>query len=675
MSAVEFPPSLFTDPSRAQRNLRIVHEMFIASGSYFPLDEFSKALHGQLSVSPNPDMAITNLLRFSESTLSKASLFNDLMKYPVTLEVLLKVFGHSQYFADILVRDPELFRWLTASDVLMVPQTKASLALEVQRIEKMFAKPERRLDSLRRLYRREVLRIGTKDILGNADLATITQELSDLADVLVDASCQLAEVSLSEKYGARPETSYAVIGLGKLGGGELNYSSDIDIIFVYEAEGELSTSKKVTYHEYFNKFVEKAVQNLSQASGEGHIYRVDTRLRPESGMGPLARSVQSYLLYYESRGELWERQMLIKARPIAGDLDFGERLLKQLTPFVYPRTFFTHPTESIARIKSRIEAAVGNDDNIKLQAGGIRDIEFIVQALQLLNGGKNERIRSRNTLHSIALLTAEKLLSAEEDTALTDAYIFFRTLEHRLQTILNTQTHSIQTVREERTMLARRMDLSSVDELLSRVDAYRRTVRKVFDTVLKGDGSETTVDGVEALVEGGIREEDMTRILTGLGFRDTTRAGKILRSLVSGSALTDGRTLDSRARDSFRQVAGAVFREVSQSPSPDLTLSNLGVLIDVHKFPEQIFSALKEDGFRKLIMTVCSTSPRLTRGIARDELLLELLASNSAVLAHPWNGKRTPGTELVLLKEREELRAGIRYVLGVSSFRDLTVEL
>ena len=240
MTAVDFPPSLFTNPSRAQRNLSTVHEMFIVSGSHFTLGEFSKALLDQLLSSPDPDMTVTNLLRFIEATLSKASLFNDLLKYPVTLEVLLKVFSYSQYLADILVRDPELFRWLTTSDVLMTPQTRTALQAEVQRVEKMFTRSERRLDALRRLYRRELLRIGTKDILGVADLAAITKELSDLADVLIDASCRLAELTLCEKYGNSPDTPYAIIGLGKLGGGELNYSSDIDIMVVYGEEGELS---------------------------------------------------------------------------------------------------------------------------------------------------------------------------------------------------------------------------------------------------------------------------------------------------------------------------------------------------------------------------------------------------------------------------------------------------
>lgn len=673
MTAVTFPPRLFADPTSAQRSLNAIHEVFIASGSQFPLEQFSQALQGYLHKSPDPDAVVANLLRFSEATLSKASLFNDLLKYPVTFEILVKLFGYSQYFSDILVRDPELFRWLTASDVLMVPQTKELLVAEVRRIEQMFSKPERRLNALRRLYRREVLRIGARDILGNADLVTATKELSTLADVLVDASCRLAGATLREKFGATPETPYAVIGLGKLGGEELNYSSDIDIIFVYDQEGELS-SGNLTRHEYFNKFVEKVVQNLSESTAEGHMYRVDTRLRPDSGMGPLARSVQSYLLYYESRGELWERQMLIKARPVAGDIEFGKRFLHQLVPFVYPRTYFTHPTEAIARIKSRIEAAIADDDNIKLQAGGIRDIEFVVQALQLLNGGRNESIRCSNTLQTIDLLASSKLLSSEEHDVLKDAYIFFRTLEHRLQMVMNSQTHTIPSDNRSRDALARRMGLATREELEERLALFRKMVRVIFDSVLALRESVSDEMHVGTLVDGGLGDEDMQRALERFGFKDVHKARRILQHLLSGTGLASGQAFTSRARDAFRSVAPEVFDAIARSPSPDLALLNLNVLAAAHPMAEQFFHALREESFRRFVFKVCATSARLTRALAKDRLMLELLATNPASLLErlPRTGK---SEDLHKKKEREELRSCIRYVLGVSTFDDLTTEL
>jgi [glutamine synthetase] adenylyltransferase / [glutamine synthetase]-adenylyl-L-tyrosine phosphorylase len=675
MTAVDFPTSVFTNPSSAQRNLRTLHELFIASGSQYQVDDFSLAIQRPVVASPEPDRAITNLLRFCEATLSRASLFNDLVKYPVALEVLAAILGQSQYLADILVRDPELFRWLTASDVLMTSPTTGMLVSEVQRIERMFQKPEKRLDSLRRLYRREVLRIGARDILGNATLETTTRDLSCLADILVEAACRIAEKELAEKFGGVPKTPYAVIGLGKLGGGELNYSSDIDIVFVYGDEGTLPGGKKATHHEFFNKLVERFVHFLTEASGEGHLYRVDTRLRPESGMGPLARSVQSYLLYYESRGELWERQMLIKGRPVAGDRAFGEQFMRQLTPFIFPRTFFSRPTEAITRIKERIEAAVGSEENIKLQSGGIRDIEFIVQALQLVNGGRSEAIRSPNTLEAIDQLVRARFLTDHEGMILTVAYRFFRTLEHRLQTVLNTQTHTLPGGPEAMLALARKLGMQTGQDLRRAIDEHRREVTRIFKSVMKGDDAADQPAGIEAILDGEVGEERVSAILSTMGFRDGHRAAKILRSMVSGGGLSGDRVLDVRGKEALRSVSDRVFPFVVQSPDPETTLNNIALLAGAAQFPGQFFRELQEEGFRKLVLTVCASSTRLTRGLARDGLLMELLSSNRAILAQPWDGKRPRGMSVALLKSREELRAGIRFVLGLSSFRDFTVEL
>ena len=342
------PPSSRAEPDSPARD---IHQI----GSRYSVEEFSVALNARLSSSPDAEMAVTNLLRFAEASVSKATLFNDLLQYPVYMEVLLKLFGTSRYFADVLVRDPGLFPWLMGSEAITRPLTKRALSGEIERLRGMFASPERRLDGLKRIYRREVLRVGAQDILENADLSAVTRQLSDLADKLMDAASLVLVEQLSEVYGSpAPLVPFSIIGLGKLGGGELNYSSDVDVLFVYKEEGESrkADGEPYTFHEYFNKLAERIIQNLSQPSNEGYLYRVDPRLRPESGAGPLARSLRSFLVYYESRGELWERQMLIKARPVAGDTDFGGEFLAQLEPFVYPRSFF-NPLSTPSRASRR----------------------------------------------------------------------------------------------------------------------------------------------------------------------------------------------------------------------------------------------------------------------------------------------------------------------------------
>ena len=671
MAVQDNPLSIFADPVRAERNLKSLYDLVVVSGMQSPVEDFAAALESRLSGSPDPDMAITNLLRFTEATMSKASLFGDLVKYPPLMDVLVTTFGFSQYFADILVRDPELFRWLTASDVLLRKQAQRLLLDEVERTFKMFVQPDRRLDALKRLYRREILRIGVRDILGNADLRVVTEELSDLADSMVKSSCRVAAQQVNEKFGPPPETPYAVIGLGKLGGRELNYSSDIDVLFVYKDEGERDG---VSFHQYFNKFVERMVQNLSQSTTEGHFYRVDTRLRPESGAGPLARSLKSYLLYYESRGELWERQMLIKARPVAGDEEFGGEFLGQLEPFVYPRTFFRNPSESIARIKARIEAAIGDEENVKLWSGGIRDVEFIVQSLQLVNGGKNQTIRGANTLHTLELLSAEQFLSKRESEDLATAYTFFRTLEHRLQTMLNTQTHSMPKDEAMLHTLARRMGFSSSGELRQVVGEHRSNVKRIFQDVLSVDATEEHPD-ILTVIDGGSSQERIGEALRRYGFQDIHQASKNLMYMLSGSSLSETRELDLRSRESIRAIAGDLFRDIGETPNPNMTLANLVLLVGAQKFPDQFYRQLEEDGFRRLVVSVCATSPRFAKGLAADQLLFEEIAGSSQMLNEGFAGLQDPREQLSTIKRREEMRAGIRYVLGVIAFSELTSEL
>ena len=442
MPAHDFPPDLFADPRSGERHLRAVHEHFISSGSRFSLEDFSRVFTTALRASPDPDMALANFLRFLEVTVSSASLFTDLLQYPLLLDVLMTVFGNSRYFSDILVRDPSLFRWLTASPVLHEPVTRRPLDDEIERVLSAFVTPERRLDAIRRMFRRELLRIGVQDTLALADLRPITGQLSLLADAVIAAVVRIAFDQVTEKLHTIPQTGFAVIGLGKLGGNELNYSSDVDLLFVYGEEGTCPDGGP-SFHEFFNALGERIVQHLTRSSKHGHLFRVDMRLRPESGAGPLARSLESHLLYYEARGELWERQMLLKARPVAGDLSLGRQFIASLEPFVYPRSFLEHPAESVARIKARIETSIGDAANVKLMAGGIRDIEFIVQTLQLLNAGRNPSLRSGNTLQGLELLAGAGMLTPQEAKDLGQAYIFYRTLEHRLQTMHNTQTHTL----------------------------------------------------------------------------------------------------------------------------------------------------------------------------------------------------------------------------------------
>jgi glutamate-ammonia-ligase adenylyltransferase len=677
MADQDIPAGLFNDPVPAARNLQSLFSAFITAGSLYPVDEFAASLKSHLEVAPDPDLAVMHLLRFSEVALSKASLFNDLLHYPVVMDLLIRLFGSSRHFADILVREPGLFRWLAAPEVLSVPVTRRYLDRQIARIEEMFERPDRKMDALKRLQRRELLRIGARDMLQKASLAETTEQLSLLADSLIDATLRIVTAQGVVSGGTLPRTPCAVIGLGKLGGGELNYSSDIDLVVVYGEDGEVRKGRRVaaTHLEYFHRLTEKLVRALSHPTAEGYLYRVDMRLRPEAGAGPLARSVQGYLSYYESRGEIWERQMLLKARPVAGDAHLGSRFIRALEPFVYPRTFFHHPAESVARIKARIEKAIGNEANVKLMPGGIRDIEFIVQTLQLINGGKMHSIRQAGTLRALAALRDAGLLSHAETEVLADAYVFYRTVEHRLQTRLNTQTHTLPSDRVLVTSLARQTGFLSSEDFLARLASHRQAVRAIFDQVLATPGVDDGRQGLLALVEGGATEERISSVFSAHGFRNHRQVMKNLRVLTSGTALTDVRAIDARGREAFTAIAPDLFADIARTPDPDLTLNNLTAMASAQKFPGQMYALFREKGFRNLVLQICSVSPRFARALASSPLLLESLATSVRDLAERPTPVHQEPRDLTAFKSEEELRAGIRHVLGFITLEQLAREL
>ena len=313
---------------------------------------FIKNLKSDVRVTAHPRRALNSFHRFLMTGFSSAWM-RDFETHRLLQQILLELSSQSQFLADILVRNPELFRWLTSSNVLTITKTRENYVAEASDAIKLFQRSEKKLDSLKRFQRRELLRIGARQILKEADVATTSGELSALADAIAESILGMAYDQMTEMVRGTVKRELAVIGLGKLGGEELNFSSDIDLVFVYDQDGPLEGSQPrlSTQHEYYCRVAEYVVRRLSEHTAEGHLYRVDMRLRPDGGSGPLAMSRAAYFAYYEARGELWERQMLMKARAIAGDRHVGERWMEEIQPFIFPRTLLSSPLEEIARLR------------------------------------------------------------------------------------------------------------------------------------------------------------------------------------------------------------------------------------------------------------------------------------------------------------------------------------
>jgi glutamate-ammonia-ligase adenylyltransferase len=424
-----------------------------------------------LSDTAQPDLALINFERFVQSVPDRAALFQELAGNPRAVEILVRLFVGSQFLTEIVLCNPGYLDRLTQHKRLAELKSVQQLVIEAQGTTLGIADAEEQLDALRRFQRWELLRIGICDFFGLLDLRRVTVQLSLLADALT-RSCLARAASESEKAGE----GFAVIAMGKLGGEELNYSSDIDLIFLADSNSPAHW-----------RMGQQLIKGLTGVSAAGFMYRVDMRLRPWGRAGELVSSVESHLAYLRNHAQLWEKQAMLKARIIAGDLALGNDFLKRAEPFLF-NTPAEAVRESVRRMKEQIEAGLQKKGRtwgeVKLGQGSIRDVEFVVQYLQLIHGGKQPAVRSFNTLDALVRLADCGFLHADEYRLLTDGYVFLRTIEHALQLMHNKQTHELPRDETELSYLARRLDFGTGAHFLDHYRRHCEAVRTVYERYL-----------------------------------------------------------------------------------------------------------------------------------------------------------------------------------------------
>ena len=428
-------------------------------------------------------------------------------KHPAQLRKLFKKKGlfsdiltlvtYSPLLATTILQNPSYITWLEKarkiSDVFEKEDILESLA--------QFSLTNSQIDKnvlLARFRRRELLRIYLKDIRNLGTIAEITEDISNLADAILEFSLQTAKQELDNLYGipleidengrAKP-AGFCIVSLGKLGSKELNYASDIDLLFLYSAEGNTSgqgSRGAITNKEYFVKLSEFIVKLVGAQTGEGAAYRVDMRLRPHGRVGALAITFSEAVKYYQTSAQSWERQVLIRSRASAG----GEEIFKQFFKQVENHIFAENETAEnalqnvrLSKEKINLEKAEKNGFNVKLGKGGIREIEFIAQALQLAYGGTDEWLRVSHTLRSLQRLADRKLLTETELTELVEAYKFLRRLEHRVQMENGLQTHRIPDDIVKRLTISQRMEIFFVADFDNELDFYTQNVNRIFNRV------------------------------------------------------------------------------------------------------------------------------------------------------------------------------------------------
>lgn len=646
----------------------------------------------------------------------------------VTVEqarVLAAVFSGSQALSECLVAHPEWLELLLDANGLRFPRTDQGMRREVAALLTPLVEQQEQAEALSRLRRfktREMLRIGARDLAGLGKVDELTRELSDVADICLHWVHRICWERVTALYG-RPyhqdsegnwrETPFCVLGLGKLGGRELNYSSDVDVMFVYEEEGlvfreppppRTAPGQGMASHDFFRRLCEAFTEEVRQPSADGQLFRIDLRLRPEGATGPLARSLPSYEAYYAQYGQTWERMMLIKARGVAGDRSLAGEFIELVQPFRHPRSVSPRFVQEIAAMKERTETEVvrsgGIQRDVKRGRGGIREIEFIAQTLQLLHAGRTPFLEDPQTVPALLKLARYNLLGSEEANALVAAYEFLRAVEHRLQMENNRQTHSLPEDQPALTRLARLMGFSRLRDFEAALNSHRRLVRGMYERFVPG-GSPT---GREVPRFDG-NEDRWRETLAERSFRDPDKALRLARGFVHGPgyALVTTRTeelgrhlmgrfleLCPRAGDleSLRQRHGAAGDPKARWLSdPDRVLVRLDSFVTAYGARSVLFDSWESNGsLFELLLLLFDRSEFLAEAALREIDLVDALEQSGRLrvsktveqtLEDLRHGRDDADQPLWLRKyhRAEFMRIGLRDILGLADFEQNLVEL
>ncbi len=505
----------------------------------------------------------------------------------------LRVWAMSRFVASAARRDPERFRALLASGDLDRPYGAGEMAERVGGAVQACDSEPGLMRALRRAREREMLRIAWRDLGGAAGLDETLGDLTALAEHCVDRALAWAYDQACRRHGvprnaAGEAQRMVVLGMGKLGGGELNFSSDIDLIFVYPEQGVTDGRRGLENSQFFIRLGQRLIRLLNEPTGDGIVFRVDMRLRPFGEAGPLVTSFDAMEDYYQEHGRDWERYALIKARPVAGDLAAGEALVRRLRPFVYRRYLDFGAIEALRRMKTMINDEIRRrklGDNIKLGAGGIREVEFIGQAFQLIRGGRDTDLQQRSIQRVLRLLGDKGLLPDYAVERLLAAYRFLRRCENRLQMVDDRQTHVLPTEVVERARLAFAMGYPDWAGFARQLEAHRLDVRSEFDRVFASPQLETP--GTEAeegaggvlmrLWRGGLDPAQAHQALARAGFRGPAEAYAALERFRAGRAYRLNTPL-GRAR--LDRLMPLLVSAVGQASDPDTVLVRLLALLE-----------------------------------------------------------------------------------------------
>ncbi|MDE0848091.1 MAG: bifunctional [glutamate--ammonia ligase]-adenylyl-L-tyrosine phosphorylase/[glutamate--ammonia-ligase] adenylyltransferase [Nitrospinaceae bacterium] len=688
----------FREPETAWKNLVALagHAQF---EKLYP--DFFRILLELIASSHNADMALHNFERFSEKFLDKDHLYTQLTESPSLFVALIFLFSGSQVLTDALLKEPSYVDWLSRPETLANSKSKDMLMRDFYEMAEFQSKNI--FSVLRKFKKREYIRIGLRDLLGKVGFKETVEDISNLADVCLQAAYEHADRELQKKFG-RPvyqdangnwiESEFAILGMGKLGGRELNYSSDIDLIYIYtSSQGETrSTSESsitsISNHEYFTKLALDITKSLHEITSDGNVFRVDLELRPEGNSGEIVNSLTSCEIYYQSWGRTWERQALIKARVSAGSENLGKEFFEMIEPFIYRRSLDFEAIEEIKSMKYQINKSLKgkhSKGNIKLGFGGIREVEFTIQAYQLLLGGRDKSLRVRDSLGAMKTLYEKNILTEADHNHLREAYIFLRNLENRVQITFGLQTYLLPDNEIDLAVLARKMRIAGdsqknlADNLMKEYETHTRFVGTLFaEQFVEKEKREAAETLSSEWDRSRIGEEQFTEsMLAEIPFLpDPKRTYRFLKSFRDGTQFSHPSV---QSIQEFYSIIPKIFQQCRRVPKPDSAIENLCRFVEATGARESFLSLFKSnEKFLELLLILFGSSGMLSQILIKRPDLVDVLTDMEAIyrfklaekIQEDLNSalKTSPDFEsksLVLrrTKQAEELRIGVRYLI------------
>ncbi len=691
----------FEDPSKAWQQLLLISGHTSFQNRY---PNFIPRLLTGFSTCYDADAALNNFLRLTDIIQDREHLYSQLTSSDHLLGALVTLFSGSQILSDTLLSSPTHIDWLNHPETLFQPKTKDVLYRDFYTLAGSDSLPPNTPALLRQFKKREYIRIGLRDLMGRVTLQENVENLSDLADVCMQVAYEYSFEQLTSRHGvpffvdedgAEKESEFAILSMGKLGGRELNYSSDIDLIYIYTSSmGETRSLeagqevRSITSHEFHTRLGQMITKTLHDITAEGSVFRVDLDLRPQGKSGEIANSLSRCETYYQSWGRTWERQAMIKARVSAGSELLGKQFFEMITPFVYRRSLDFSAIKEVKDLKGKIDVDLAQKNkkkgHIKLGAGGIREIEFLVQAYQLLFGGRDKSLRTTGTLNTLEQLRIRRFISEEECRGLQDAYVFLRNLENRVQISFGLQTYHLPTEDKALDVLARKMGVTGdnrderVSTLMDQYKTHTSLVNTMFTSLfVEEEEQEKAEQTHNEWGQGRDLESNFSeKLINERGFTEPDRIFRFLKSLRDGPANIPPSEKSIRT---FYEVLPGILELSRRVPFPNSAIENLVKFIEVSQSRDMLLNLFYDnEKILELFLILFGSGELLSSILIRQPSLMDVLMSPDSLYRYKtlpqleqelWDRLGVCADEPARLlalrrfKQAEELRIGIRFLI------------